>query len=940
LVSDENSGILRAMDVAPAWIKEKSRPTLNPAQVESVLFELGQRWPEGGTALVDLVDRFPLGESALLHLMAVSTICGTRLLQDPQILLWLAEPETILTTRDPAQMVASLQATGGDTLAADSFRALRVWKNREMVRVALREVADAAPLEETTAELSRIAEICIRRVFRHWDAELRQRHGSPSAAFAVLALGKLGGSELNHSSDVDLIFLYSDEGQLSPHFTYHEFFNRLSEKILGTFNSAHPDGALFRLDLRLRPEGTAGPLVRSLRSMEYYYSGYGETWERLALIKARAIAGSAELAYDFLRQHQPFIYPKIATPDLLEQIGNIKHRIEQDLVGADNLHRDVKLGRGGIREIEFVVQTMQFMHGARHAFLQETSTLKALRALAQLELIPRNEVVALDRAYRFLRRTEHRLQIEAEQQTHTIPANPAHLQRVALSLGFGSAAEFTNMLDRQMQAVHEIFQRLVTSSADAKGRDIVSIFADAASAQRDLTELEHGSRGTHVSSRTRQLSRKLRPLLLDALAGIADPDGTLNQFVRFADAYGMRSMLFELLVANPGLLDLLVRTFDASRFAADLLVRHPAWLEEITRGGKLDACIGRDRHLKRLSPAAKDDIDVLRAYRHAELLRIVLRDILGLADQSTTFTEQTELAEACLIFLVRAFDAEDLTIVGLGKLGGSELGYAADLDIVFLGDDPVGAQKLLAASAQPSAEGSLSRLDARLRPEGEKGPLVVSLEAFERYHASRAQFWEVQSLTRARPLCGPLQAEFSSLAQAIWRRAGEDPELTGKIDNMLERIRRDRGSGSEFCDFKTGTGGMIEAEFLIQALQMSTNIWEPNWVRATEKLVEGGHLDDADACDLREAYAFLRRCETVLRRYDNTPVSTLPTDLKEQLMLSRRLGYRARDEFAQTYTESRTAINRIYRARLKRESMHADDFEKLLQDQHAHDQPG
>src|SRR5438046_4479350 len=214
-----------------------------------------------------------------------------------------------------------------------------------MTRVALRELANVAPLEETTAELSQVAEICIRRVFEHWSAEFRQRHGSPDAEFAILALGKLGGGELNHSSDVDLLFLYSDEGQLSPHLSYHEFFNRLAKKILETFSIPHPEGSLFRVDLRLRPEGSAGPLARSLESMETYYAGFGETWERLALIKARGIAGSRELAYEFLRQHQPFIYPNSTTPDFLDEIANITRRIERAFVEHDELQRNVKLGR-------------------------------------------------------------------------------------------------------------------------------------------------------------------------------------------------------------------------------------------------------------------------------------------------------------------------------------------------------------------------------------------------------------------------------------------------------------------------------------------------------------------------------------------------------------------------------------------------------------------
>src|SRR5437763_12214027 len=256
-------------------------------------------------------------------------------------------------------MFNELRTLAGDSISEENFGALRFWKGREMTRVALRELANVAPLEETTGELSQIAEICIRRVFEHWDAELRRRYGSPKAEFAILALGKLGGGELNHSSDVDLLFLYNDEGELTPHISYHEFFNRLGKRILETFSTPHGAGSLFRVDLRLRPEGSAGPLARSLESMENYYAGFGETWERLALIKARGIAGSRELAYEFLRQHQPFIYPKSTSRDLLDEIASIKHRIERDVVGADKLERDVKLGAGGIREIEFIVQALQ-----------------------------------------------------------------------------------------------------------------------------------------------------------------------------------------------------------------------------------------------------------------------------------------------------------------------------------------------------------------------------------------------------------------------------------------------------------------------------------------------------------------------------------------------------------------------------------------------------
>src|SRR5438445_12253623 len=379
-----------------SWIKKKSADSLHPAQVETTLIQLNEAWPHAAVPLPEAIENFPLGEAAVLHLFSVSSICATRIVHNPELLLWLSQPEICLQGRDVAEMAVELHRAPQNDVAANKFCILRHWKNKEMTRIALRELANAAALEETTAELSQIAEICVREVYRHWNTKLRETHSTPTAKFAILALGKLGGHELNHSSDVDRIFLYSDEGELPSGLSYHQWFNRLAERILETFSTADPEGALFRVDLRLRPEGGAGPLARSLESMENYYAGFGETWERIALIKARGIAGDRELAYEFLRQHQAFIYPRSPTPDLLDEIAKIKRRIERDVVRADALERDVKLGRGGIREIEFVVQTLQFIHGGRHIFLQETSTLNALHALSRLELIPLREVADLD----------------------------------------------------------------------------------------------------------------------------------------------------------------------------------------------------------------------------------------------------------------------------------------------------------------------------------------------------------------------------------------------------------------------------------------------------------------------------------------------------------------------------------------------------------------
>src|SRR6184192_582988 len=866
------------------WTREKAAASINPAQVETALIHLSEHWPETAQPLIDVVEQFPLGEAALIHLLAVSSICAARLTHDPDSLLWLFQPQICGAPRGYAEMLGYLQRSAGNSIADQGFAALRFWKGREMTRIAVRELANVASLEETTGELSQIAEICLRRVFEFWDAELRQRYGSPKAEFAILALGKLGGGELNHSSDVDLLFLYSEEGQLTTHISYHEFFNRLGKRMLETFSTQHPAGSLFRVDLRLRPEGSAGPLARSLESMENYYAGFGETWERIALIKARGIAGSRELAYDFLRLHQPFIYPKTSTPDLLDEIAKIKHRIERDLVGTENLERDVKLGRGGIRDIEFIVQTLQLIHAARHPFLQQPNMLKALRALRELDFLPRDEVLTLDNTYRFLRRVEHRLQIEAEQQTHTVPDEPDPLSRLARSLRFSSAPDFTAALHNRMGSVRPIFQRIISESPARPDKITVEFFKDAKRAEKALRELERGATSFHVATRTRQIFQRLRPILLDWIAKTADPDATLNQFLRFVESYGLRSLLFELLVTNPKLLELVVKTLDASRFAGDLLIRRPQLLEDITRDPTFDEPRSLAENLRRLDSlgANPNNLDPIRAYRQRQLLRIILREIVGLATPATVSAELSDLAEACLVFTATLIGDEQLTIIAFGKIGGREISYGADLDVLFVGDEIRPAQNLTIAMAQPTAEGNIWALDARLRPEGEKGPLVCSLETYESYYASRAQPWELQALTRARAVSGPLQDEFMKIAKRAWSRACQDADVFIKIDDMLERIRRERGSGSDFLDLKTGNGGIIEAEFLVQALQMRGNIWEQNWERAVDRLQERGDLGISDVAKLKNSYAFLRRCELVLRRYDNRSISTLPSDPDEE----------------------------------------------------------
>jgi glutamate-ammonia-ligase adenylyltransferase len=351
-----------------------------------------------------------------------------------------------------------------------------------------------------------------------------------------------------------------------------------------------------------------------------------------------------------------------------------------------------------------------------------------------------------------------------------------------------------------------------------------------------------------------------------------------------------------------------------------LLIRRPQLLEDITRDPTFDQPRSVAENLARLDSlgANANNFDPIRAYRQRQLLRIILREIVGLATPAAVFAELSDLAEACLVFTARLLGQEQLTLIALGKFGGREIGYGTDLDVVFVGKDDRTAQSLVAAMAQPTSEGNIWPLDARLRPEGENGPLVCSIETYRSYYEHRAQLWEMQALTRARAVSGPLQDEFIDVAKAAWRRASRDPGLFTKVDGMLERIRRERGSGSDFLDLKTGTGGIIELEFLVQALAMRENVWEPNSSLALERLRERGLFSDAEAAKLKQSYGFLRQCESALRRYENKAVSSLPNEPNEQRRLAVRLCYDKLETFRRGFIDARESIHTLYRRHIAR----------------------
>jgi glutamate-ammonia-ligase adenylyltransferase len=579
----------------------------------------------------------------------------------------------------------------------------------------------------------------------------------------------------------------------------------------------------------------------------------------------------------------------------------------------------VKLGYGGIREIEFILQTLQLLHGARNAFLQERNSLKTLIALEQLNILPSDEVRLLRDAYIFLRAVEHRLQIQNEQQTHTLPARQEAWLGIARTLGFDDVDSFAEVLHLHTSGVRSVFDRLLKSSEERPkeaDRDL-SAFRDPENAARALAALREGPSGVHVAPRTRGLYAKLEPEFLTCFSLVAEPDAALNRFFRFVNGYGTRGLLFETMLANPKLLELLVRLFDASEIYSEVVIRRPQLIEEITRGKTLGLSLTKEQFLEdlRRNEEALPPLERVRVYRRSAVVRLLLRDILGIASQEVLQFETTCLAEACLEYCCLHLDrVDEITVLALGKFGGRELLYGADLDVVFIGNNVSAGERLIQAMSAKTAEGAVFPLDGRLRPDGEKGVLVTPLSAYRQYFENRAHFWEAQALTKARAVYGSEAQPLNAAVAEIWQRWSEQGEMKTEIGKMYRRIVKERAKGNDLPYFKTGKGGLIGIEFLVQYLQMKHQVPETNTLQAIAKLT--GVLDPGEGVVLRATYSFLRRVESVLRRVSNSSISQLPSNDEDLRVLAIRLGFPGRQEFLDEYTARRNQAEVIIQEHL------------------------
>jgi glutamate-ammonia-ligase adenylyltransferase len=883
-------------------------------------------------------------QDQLQRVMAFSDFVAESLIREPALLADLWSSGALDSAAAKGDIAARLTTALEGSLDADDLAVrLRRFRRREMLRIAWRDLLGRADLAEVTAALSDLAEACLEKALAWLFERQRAEQGTPAAAdgapvgLVVLGLGKLGARELNFSSDVDLIFAFSAAGETrgtGRPVSNEEFFTRLCRRLIQVIGQPDAEGIVFRVDLRLRPFGENGPLVLSFDAMEHYYQEQGRDWERYAWIKARAVAGDALAGQDLLRRLQPFVYRRYLDFGAFESLRAMKHLISQE-VARKGMQRNIKLGRGGIREIEFFGQIFQLIRGGVSPELQKGPIREVLAALDAAGHIPAEVRGELDAAYVFLRTVEHRLQQVADQQTHELPADPAGQARLAASLGFEGYDAFMLVLNRHRDAVHRHFQMLLeTPDGDRRERrgdsglnEIWHQKMDAAEAAAALAQLGYRPpaealqilNDLHADSATRALSPtgrqrldRLIPLVLAEAARATQPLSALRRVSDLIRAVERRTSYLALLLEYPAVLSHLVKLADASPWIASLLAQHPVLLDELLDPrtlyrppprAALAAEIGR-----RLGQAPADDleaqIEALCIFKQINVLRVAAADVSGrlpLMRVSDYLSDIAEVAINAVVdlawrHLVARHGLPDsrlqgtscergFGVIAYGKLGGLELGYGSDLDLVFLhagadgqthgGPQPIDnaqffnrlGQRVIHLLTSHTRAGRVYEIDMRLRPSGISGILVQHVEAFRDYQLNEAWTWEHQALIKARPVCGErlITARFEAIRAEVLSRRRVQAKLHGEVAEMRARMRAEahRPEPGVF-DLKQGPGGIVDIEFLVQYLVLRHAHRYPELVRWTDNvrliqtLIGSAVLNEYKAHVLKHAYLIYR----------------------------------------------------------------------------------
>lgn len=853
-------------------------------------------------------------------------------------------PEIIVDLVNSGDLFISYDKTGYHNrlakLAIDSEASLMIelrhFRRREMIRIAWRDLAGWADLNETLLELSLLADACIQYTLDFLYRKACELRGTPVLAdgstqqLVVLGMGKLGAYELNYSSDIDLIFAYAEDGVLNDRkqTTYGEFFARLCRSLIKVLDETTADGFVFRTDIRLRPYGDSGPVIMNFDGMENYYQTQAREWERYAMIKVRQVAGDFNAGAQLMAMLKPFVYRRYLDYGAFEELRSLKLQIMQELKRKDRME-NIKLGPGGIREIEFIGQAFQLIRGGNERTLQKRGILAILQRLGELNLLTNEDAEQLTASYRFLRQVENHIQQYQDRQTHDLPADPAVRDILAYSLDYPDWATFKADLDQVRNQVHDVFDQVFSLSkkddVNRRSQKIWNCTADDEELADYLREygidqadeILAAIKAFKNSLAVRGLTAKgagvldrLMPQLIEAMSRVDNPDETLKRILKLFEAVAGRNVYLALLAENPGALAQLIRLSSASPWISDYLAMYPILFDELLDTHSLFEPLKKtdlDAQLKILLAQIEiQDLEqlmiVLRQFKQLNVLRVASADIMGVIPLMVVSDYLTYIAECIVEHVVeRAWlmltekhgfppgsdnNAIGFAVLGFGKLGGIELGYGSDLDMVFLYDCEDGNALTDGPKPIPSMQfygrlglkvrhildtkllsGVLYDVDMRLRPSGNSGLLVSHINAYEDYLRNQAWTWEHQALVRGRFIAGDpaLKEHYEAIRRRILTLPRDTERLKKEVREMREKMRAALvPAAADKFDLKQSKGGIADIEFIVQfgvLDQASKNVALTTYtdnIRLLDGLQAQGFMSEDQAETLKAVYCAYR----------------------------------------------------------------------------------
>lgn len=836
----------------------------------------------------------PRVAESIVRVWTSSEYVANACVRHPQMLADLVRSGQLCASAEPQQIENDVRTIDAAQDEQEVMAQLRRLRRRHLVRIAWRDIAGWASLDETLRDVSELADACIRFAYEYAYAACVRRYGTPRGAetgaeqpLIILAMGKLGGGELNYSSDIDLVLLYPEEGETDGARSVDnaEFFLRVAQKTVQLLATPTVDGFVYRVDLRLRPFGDSGRVALSIPSFEHYLQQHGRDWERYAYVKARPLTGLEYFDDLYNEVIRPFVYRRYLDFGVFESLRDMKAMIARE-VERRELRDNIKLGPGGIREIEFIVQAFQLIRGGSDRRLQSRSLREVLPLLVGKRLLRQEAVTELEEAYRFLRLVENRLQEWNDEQTHQLPEDPQARERLAYAVGCASWKELEGQLEMHRGRVSKHFAQTIfgpVSDADANTSRALELdlesspedreralltfgFADAADIAAQLDHLAASAYFRRQDETGRRRLRELLPKLLSAIATAPTPSVTLMRILKILERIGGRTAYLALLNENAAAMQRLVQLCAQSQFLADQIAAQPLLLDELIDERLVDEAPSREQFAadlaaRRASMQTEDpdrQVEILRQFQSAAIFRVAVADLIGglpLMKVSDRLTDIAELIVNETLALAwaqitakhgvpRCVDENGVSrvpgmiVVAYGKLGGLELGYGSDLDLVFLHDSSGEAQRTDGANSVDNtvffqrlgqrlvhlltvhtSMGRLYEVDTRLRPGGNRGLLVQSLKAFREYEFEEAWTWEHQSLLRARAIAGDPQrcAEFEAARVEVLRNAVKRDGLREAVRNMRAKMRENLSKAREGqFDLKQDPGGVADLEFLVQ----------------------------------------------------------------------------------------------------------------------------